>query len=100
MDVVEDVAASAVERSTRERVVGDDPDQGAFEGADVVGYSFGDHVQDVVVGDRDPVEYCPLAENRDARGEVGRWMSATNPDSKRSRRRSSTSRAGAGVGRT
>ncbi len=53
-------------------MVGDDPDERSLEHADVVGDPVGDHLEHGVVGDRDPVEQYPLAEDRDASSVVGR----------------------------
>ncbi len=81
-----------------EGVVGDDADQGALERADVVGDPLGDQFEDRRIGELDVVERGALAQDRDAGREVGRRMSATRPDSKRSRRRSSTAERAAGGG--
>ena len=62
----------AGQRAPGERGVGDDADEGALEGADAVGRAVGEEGQDAVVGQDDAVVLGALAQDRDARGEVGR----------------------------
>ena len=82
--------ASAIGGSPGERGVGDDADERALERADVVGRrgrrSRSRTPSSAIV---DAVVLGALAQDREARGEVGRLESATRPASKRSRRRSS-----------
>ena len=60
------------QRAPGERGVGDDADERALERADAVGRAVGEEGQDAVVGQADAVVLGALAQDGDARGEVGR----------------------------
>ena len=60
------------ERPAGERAEGDDADQGALERAHVALDALGDHLERALVGELDVVVLGALAQDRQARGEVGR----------------------------
>ena len=61
------------ERPAGERAEGDDADQRALERAHVVLDALGDHLQGELVGQLDAVVVGALAQDRQARGELG-WL--------------------------
>ena len=72
-------ARALVERVPGERRVGDDADKRALERADAVRRAVGEQGQDAVVGQDDAVVLSALAQDRDARGEVGRLDGGDEP---------------------